>query len=111
MVPAMNETDRAKRAQEVVTQLLIEGAPDTFWVAVRLEDGRTHGAAYPTKATAMAHCQDPNSFAFMHIIAADGFPPLDEIASFLRYASMKEAYWRTREDLTLHIPRFGAMEA
>lgn len=107
----INEADRAKRAQEVITRLLIEGAPDTFWVAVRLDDGRTHGAAYPTKATAMAHCQDPNNFAFMHIIAAEGFPPLAEIQSFLRYASMKEAYWRTGEDLHLHIPKSPLMEA
>lgn len=108
---SIQDLDRAKRAQEVITQLLIEGAPETFWVAIRLDDGRTHGAAYPTKVSAMAHCQDPNSFAFMHIIAADGFPALDEIRSFLRYAEQKEAYWRAREDLNLHIPKAPLMEA
>jgi hypothetical protein len=97
--------DRAKRMQEVIIALLTEGAPDTFWVASRLRDGRTQGAAYPSKKSAMEHTVDPNEFMFMHIVAADGFPTVEELMVNLWFNEQREAYWRTREDLQLHIPK------
>lgn len=100
------EITRAKRAQEVMWELLAAGAPAGSWAAIRLEDGRTHGAAYPTKAAAMEHCQDPNVFAFASF-PADGIISWMELAAFLRYAERKEAYWRAQADQHLVIPKHG----
>ena len=105
MKPKTFNMDRAKRAHEVIMTLVASGAPMPFWCAIRMEDGKTHGAAYPTKAAAMAHCADPNHFTYMVIMHPMDVPNLSEIISFMRYSEMKEAYWRTQEDAHLHMPK------
>lgn len=100
------EITRAKRARDVILAHLAAGVPGQYWVAIRLEDGRTDCAAYPTKQAAMQHQHNVNEYAFA-TIPEDGVIMWAELAAFLRYADSKEAYWRTHEDMHLVLPKFG----
>lgn len=104
--PSYNH-DRARRAQEVIQALVADGAPCPFWVAIKLEDGRTQGAAFPSKKSAIEHCANPNEWTFMVVLTPIDVPSVAEIISFMRYSEMKESYWRTQHDMHLHIPKHG----
>jgi hypothetical protein len=84
-------------------QLLAAGAPTGAWVATDLNTGRTLPAAFPDKATAMRHTPDPSRYAFL-TLPHDGVVSWVGVATFLRYAGAKEAYWRDREELHLVVP-------
>jgi hypothetical protein len=110
--PRTFNADRAKRAREVILALLAEGAPCPFWVAIRLQDGKTHGAAYPTKATAMAHTSNPNEFAFLCVQTPLDAPGIGELISYLRFVEAKENYWaRTDPNVHVAMPKFGPVSS
>lgn len=106
-----HEISRAKRAQEVMWALLSQGAPAGSWVAIRLEDGRTQGAAYPSKAVAIAHVHDPSMYAFGSI-PLDGIVSWHELAAFLRFAERRENYWAAQDpEKHIVIPRHGILNS
>lgn len=99
------ERDRARRACDAAREALMAQVPGGFWLAIRLESGRTDGKAYPTKQAAIDHQPGIRADSCAYLtLPHDGIIEWRGVAAFLRMASSKASYWRANPDLHLHVP-------
>lgn len=95
------EWDVARRVADAVNIHLLANDGARGWVACRMDDGRSDGALYDTRAAAVRH-QSNESFCFYLKVAPGGIQPKEAWVNVVAFRKLRDAGIRPdHEDVTL----------